>query len=256
MATPVLVTGGTGTLGRLVVPRLRATGRDVRVLTRRMRPPKDGVRYLAGDLGTGAGVDAAVDGVAAVVHCASSFRGDVELTRTLVRALSSGAPGTPVVYISIVGVDRIPFRYYASKLATEQVISGSGLPWTTLRTTQFHDLILMAARALSRLPVVPVPAGFRFQPIDADEVAARLVELTLGAPAGRVADMGGPRVHDAGDLMRGYLQAGHRRRAVVPVRLPGPSARALRAGANLAPRAAMGRRTWEEFLAERVRPHR
>ena len=69
----------------------------------------------------------------------------------------------------------------ASKLAAERVVAGSGLPWTTLRATQFYDLILMTARGLTKLPVVPVPAVFRFQPVDADDVAARLVELALGS---------------------------------------------------------------------------
>ncbi|SCL20477.1 hypothetical protein GA0070624_2003 [Micromonospora rhizosphaerae] len=60
---------------------------------------------------------------------------------------------------------------------------------------------------------MPAPAGFRLQPIEADEVAARLVELALGTPAGRVPDIGGPRVYAAADLLRGYLRAARRRRA-------------------------------------------
>jgi len=109
------------------------------------------------------------------------------------------------------------------------------------------------ARQLAKLPMIPVPAGLRFQPVEADEVAARLVELTLGEPAGRVADMGGPRVYGATELLRGYLRAGkRRRRPIVPVWLPGRAARVLRAGANLAPEQAVGQRTWEEFLADRV----
>ncbi|HXL20010.1 MAG TPA: NAD-dependent epimerase/dehydratase family protein, partial [Streptosporangiaceae bacterium] len=97
-----------------------------------------------------------------------------------------------------------------------------------------------------------VPAGFRFQPVDAGEVAARLVELALGTPAGLVPDMAGPRVYRMADLLRGYLQARRKHRLMVPVRLPGKAARAVRAGANLAPERAVGHRTWEDFLAERV----
>ena len=100
--------------------------------------------------------------------------------------------------------------------------------------------------------MVPVPAGSRFQPVDADEVAARLVELTLGPPAGLVPDLGGPRVYRGADLVRGYLQASHRHRPIVPVWLPGKAARAVRAGANLSPERAVGHRSWEDFLAERV----
>jgi uncharacterized protein YbjT (DUF2867 family) len=148
------------------------------------------------------------------------------------------------------------FGYFASKRAAERVVEGSGLPWTTLRATQFHDLMLMVARQLAKLPVMPVPAGFRFQPVDAGDVATRLVELSLGEPAGLVPDMGGPRVYGAGELLRSYLRATRRRRLIVPVALPGGAARALRAGANLAPGPAVGRRTWEDFLAERLRSGR
>jgi uncharacterized protein YbjT (DUF2867 family) len=126
------------------------------------------------------------------------------------------------------------------------------VPWTTLRATQFHDLILKVVRPMVRLPVLPVAAGFRFQPVDAGEVADRLVELALGTPAGMVAEMGGPRVYEMADLFRNYLHARNKRRPILPMWLPGKAARALRAGANLPPDGALGRVTWEDFLAERV----
>jgi uncharacterized protein YbjT (DUF2867 family) len=265
MTSPILVTGGTGTLGREVVPRLRNTGRDVRVLSRHGRADEDGIRYLTGDLATGEGVEPAVDGVETIIHCAGTARGDQVKARHLVEA-ASRAGTRHLVFISVVGADRIPvvsgvdramFGYFASKRAAEKVIEDSRLPWTTLRATQFHDLMLMVAQALAKLPVVPVPAGFRVQPVDADEVAARLVELTLGEPAGRVPDMGGPRVYGAADLFRGYLRASkRRRRPIVPLWLPGKAARAFRDGANLAPEQAVGHRTWEEFLTERLSQRR
>ena len=114
-----------------------------------------------------------------------------------------------LVNISVVGADRIPvvaaidrlmFGYFASKLGAERVVADSGVPWTTLRATQFYDLILMVAEAMSKLPVIPLPAVFRFQPIDTGEVAARLVELALGAPAGPAPDMGGPKVYQHGGI--------------------------------------------------------
>src|SRR5207248_4583749 len=93
------------------------------------------------------------------------------------------------------GIDRTLFGYFGAKLAAERVVAESGLPWTTLRATQFHDLILIVAQQMVKLPVIPVPAGFRFQPVDAGEVAGRLVELALGAPAGLAPDLAGPRVY-------------------------------------------------------------
>ena len=262
MKSPILVTGGTGTLGRLVVRRLRDAGCDVRVLSRRSHEAEDGIRFLTGDLATGEGIEAAVDGVAAIAHCAGNAKGDAELTRNLVRAASSQPAPPHLVYISVVGTDPIPtvsrvdramFGYFESKRETERVVAGSGLPWTTLRATQFHELMLMVARQLAKLPVAPIPAGFQVQPIDADEVAARLVDLALGEPAGLVPDIGGPQVYGAADLFRGYLRATQRRRPIMPIWLPGKAAREFRAGANLAPEQAVGHRTWEEFLADQER---
>src|SRR5439155_25044753 len=199
-------------------------------------------------------------GTEIIVHCAGSTKGDEDKARHLVRA-ASRAGVRHLVYISVVGADRIPvasaidrtmFGYFGSKLAAERAVAESGLPWTTLRATQFHDLTLMTALQMAKLPVIPVPAGFRFQPVDAGEVAQRLVELALGTPAGLVPDMAGPRVYEMTALLRGYLRARRKHRLMVPVWLPGEAARAFRAGANLAPDRAVGRRTWEEFLAAQV----
>jgi uncharacterized protein YbjT (DUF2867 family) len=256
----ILVTGGTGTLGRLVVARLQDRGCEVRVVTRRHHEAADGIEFVTADLTTGEGIEAAVEGAEVIVHCAGSTKGDEDKALNLVQAASRAGP-RHLVYISVVGADQVPivsrvdramFGYFASKLAAERVVADSGLPWTTLRATQFHDLMLTTARQMTRLPVIPVPAGFRVQPVDAGEVAARLVELALGKPAGLVPDMAGPRVYGMAELLRGYLRAGRKHRALMPVRLTGKAARAFRAGANLAPDRAVGHRTWEDFLADRV----
>jgi len=168
--------------------------------------------------------------------------------RHLVNISVVGADRVPVVS----GVDRAMFGYFESKRAAELVVEQSGLPWTTLRASQFHALTLLTATQMAKLPVIPVPTGVHFQPVDAREVAARLVELALGAPSGLVSDIAGPRVYGMAELLRSYLAASRRRRLLVPVRLPGRAARAIRAGANLAPDHAVGRRTWEAFLAERL----
>ena len=257
---PILVTGGTGTLGRYIVPRLREAGCKVRVLSRRSRQAGDEIEFVTGDLATGEGIESAVEGAEIIVHCAGTNSGDEQKTLNLVRAaLRAGAQH--LVYISVVGADRIPvtsavdraiFGYFASKLAAERVVAESGLPWTTLRATQFHDSILTVARTMAKLPIVPVFAGFQFQPVDPDEVAARLVQLALSEPAGLVHDFGGPRAYPMVELLRSYLHAIHQRRLILPVRLPGQAARAHRAGANLTPDHADGKRTWEEFLADQV----
>src|SRR5690348_16452814 len=218
MQPAVLVTGGTGTLGRLVVARLQGSGINVRILSRRPRDPQRGIEVAVGDLDTGSGVEAAVAGVQVIVHCAGSQKNDDVKTRTLLRA-AKPAGVRHLVYISVVGADRVPvvsgidramFGYFASKLAAERIVADSSLPWTILRATQFHDLIFTVAQAMAKLPVAPVFAGFRFQPVDVNDVADRLVQLTLEEPAGLVPELGGPRVYTMSDLLRSYLHASHR----------------------------------------------
>ena len=99
--------------------------------------------------------------------------------------------------------------------------------------------------------MIPVLAGFVVQPVDSGEVAARLAELTLAEPGGRVADMAGPQVFSSADLIRMHLTAaGRRPRPVVSVWTPGIGP--IRAGA-LYPEpgsgATLGRRSWPDFLA-------
>lgn len=201
-----------------------------------------------------------MEGAEVIVHCAGSTKGDEDKARHLVRAASQ-AGARHLVFISVVGadqvliasgIDRAMFGYFGSKLAAERAVADSGLPWTTLRATQFHDLLLTTVRQMTKLPLVPVPVGVRFQPIDAGEVADRLVELALGASAGLVPDLAGPRVYEMRELVRGYPRARGKHRPIVPIRPPGRAARAFREGANLAPDRAVGRRTWEAFLAERL----
>lgn len=260
MQPKILVTGGTGTLGRHLVPRFQEAGCDVRVLSRQSRNPTKDIEFVTGDLAKDEGIEAALAGAEIVVHCAGSSKGDEDKARHLVRA-ASRAGVKHLVYISVVGAGRIPvsspidramFGYFQSKLSAERIVADSGLPWTTLRATQFHDLLLMTLEQMTKMPLIPVPAGFRFQPVDPSEVATRLVELTLDTPAGLTPPFGGPRIYGMADLVHDHLKARDKHRPVVPIRLPGKAARAFRQGANLVPDRAVGRRTWEDFLADRV----
>ena len=252
---PVLVTGGTGTLGRAVVHTLLDLGRPVRVLSRRPRSPlvPGGVEWVQGDLITGDGLDPAVSGVSAVVHAAtdpSHPLDDVEaIARLLLAARSAHVPH--LLYPSIVGVDVIPFRYYEAKLEAEHLVEHGGVPWTILRATQFHELVVSMLGALCAWPVAVVPAGTSVQPIDVREVAARIVGLVETGPAGRVADLGGPEVIDSTELAAMYLDARGRRRSVQAVPFPGEVAAAYRAGAHLTPEHADGIGTFAEHLARR-----
>lgn len=187
-----------------------------------------------------------------MVHCASGPRGDLDAARNLLAA-ARRAGVSHLVYISIVGVDRVPLGYYRTKLAVERLVEGCGLGWTILRATQFHDLVVRLCAAAARLPAIVVPAGVSVQPIDVREVAEHLARLATAAPTGRVPDVGGPQVRGLADLARAWRRATGRHRPVLPVPLPGTVVAAYRRGGHLTPERAVGRITFEEFLAERVR---
>jgi uncharacterized protein YbjT (DUF2867 family) len=240
----ILVTGGTGQLGSAVVARLRAAGEEVRVLSRRAAP--DVVR---GDLRTGRGIDSAVAGTDVVVHCATDYFGrEAGLARTLVEA-ARWAGGPHLVYVSIVGVDRVPLGYYRAKHETEQVFATSGLPYTIQRATQFHALVRTLFAGASRLPVLPVPR-FSFQPVDVRDVAERLADLALDDPAGRADDFGGPEILAAAELAQAVAEAGGRRRRIVPLSVPGETFRAYADGGHLTPGHREGKITFARYLAE------
>jgi len=252
---PVLVTGGTGTLGRPLVHTLLDAGHPVRVLSRTARTPAvpDDVEWVVGDLLTGAGLHEAVEGVAAVIHCASNPRKpDQDLDAAVQLSLAARAADVPhLVYISIVGVDVVPTAYYQVKAKVEEIVEDSGIPWTILRATQFHDFVAFLLRLLAKGPVAVVPSGIQDQPVDVREVAGRLAELVSSGPAGRVDDLGGPQVLGVDELMRTYLAATGRRARIVTIPALGPL-RHYRGGGHLAPDRATGRVTFAEWVERKA----
>lgn len=238
--TTILVTGGTSGPGRPTVERLRAAGHDVRVLSR-----KPGPGHVVADLATGDGLGAALAGVDTVVHLATNRKRDLPDTERLLAAART-AGITHVVYLSIVGVDRIPYGYYIDKVANERAIAASGIPFTILRATQFHSfpgeiLGMFGNRLFLR--------GVQVQPVDVTDVADRLVELATGAPAGRVADLGGPEILDATDILHRLQAAGRAPKGVLSITLPGKTFAAFRAGRHLAGLPGAGIQTFDEWLA-------
>jgi uncharacterized protein YbjT (DUF2867 family) len=221
MGMRMAVAGGTGLIGRQVVSLLEQAGHEPVVLAR-----SRGV-----DITTGAGLDAALAGAQAVIDVSnvttlSKKRSVRFFTAGTSRLLEAGvrAGVTHHIALSIVGIDRVGWGYYAGKLRQEELIRAANLPWTVLRATQFHEF---AEQLLARSPgpLVLVPR-MRVQPVAAREVAARLVELALGPAVGLAPEMAGPQVHELVELVRQVVQARGRRRLVVPVRIPGGGAAA------------------------------
>lgn len=265
----VLVTGGTGVLGRELVPRLARAGYVVRIMSRRSPGTADRaspagpagpaeVEWAQADLETGMGLAEAVAGADMIVHAATSsfarnmlgygihatdVRGTAQL---LEHARAAGVEH--FLYVSIVGIEKLPHAYYRHKLAAEALVGGAGVPWSILRATQFHPLIDRMLRVMTVSPLVLLPADFKYQPIDPGDVADHLVDCVARGAAGRLPDLGGPEVHSLGDLAEAWMQACGMRRPVLRLHLPGRLAAAFRQGLNTAPARKSGRVTWEDWL--------
>jgi uncharacterized protein YbjT (DUF2867 family) len=246
----VLVTGATGTLGRQLVPILQDRGHQVRTLS---RTPGRGTH--TGDLRTGKGVVAAAAGADLIVHAASDTRrfgrADWTLTRHLLDATTDAAH---LLFVSIVGIESIPYAYYRKKLACEELLALHRVPYTILRATQFHELIAMLLGAAQRLPVAPLPLDFRFQPVAACDVASRVADLIAGVPVGRADDFGGPEVLALGEMAEAWRAHTGRPRRLVRLPVPGRIGMAFRQGRNTCPEHRDGTQTWEEFLSGSTSP--
>ena len=246
----IVVTGGSGPLGAEVVRRLEGHGATVTSASRRT-----GV-----DLATGAGLEAALDGVECVVHSATHRLRprsvDLDGTRRMIRILAGRSAPPHLIYISIVGCDRIPLHYYRAKYACELVLQRSRLPVTVIRATQFHTLIEAIAGTATLGPVALVARGMSFQPCDHHWVAAELADVALGpAPPGfqRTVDLAGPEqlsLAEAVTLMR--TKTGKAPPRLITIPAIGGTLRAYETGADLPdPGAKTGGASFRQFLHRR-----
>ena len=211
---------------------------------------------MVGDVAAGTGLDEAITGVDAVVHCASDPRNhratDVTGTRRMATA-ARNAGGIHIVFPGIVGSDVIPLGYYRSKTAAEEILDGSGLPISIQRYTQFHELLWLLMSMLTKPPLAIVPHDTRFQVLDAAAAARHLVDAAEGDPAGRMPDLGGPTAYEARDLARSVAAALDRKRKVIGINVPGLVGAAFRAGGNLTPNRDDTGATWNDFIARKMR---
>ncbi len=241
----VAVLGGTGLLRQRVVRELEKDRLEHIVAGR----SAEGPQAVKVDIDTGQGVPAAIADCDTVMMLSSnpakSRQVDVEGSRRLLPLIED----RHLIYISIVGVDQHPFRYFRAKYEIEQMISADVENYSILRATQFHDFVAFLMARLSRMwPYCLVPGGFVFQPVDTKEVARHLVDIAKAGPGAMLPDLAGPEVLDIKTLARTYMTAIGRERPVLGVHLPGKSAKAFRNGIHTNPERAVGHKTWEQHL--------
>jgi uncharacterized protein YbjT (DUF2867 family) len=180
----IVVIGGTGLIGSKLVAVLRQRGQEVLAAS-----PASGVNTL-----TGEGLAEALAGAQVVVDLANSP--SFEDTAAGVRHHLA---------LSVVGTDRLPDSgYLRAKLAQENLIKASGIPYTILRSTQFFEFMSRVADSFSDGKTIRVPPAL-VQPIFSDDVVAALADLVLGAPANDTLEVAGPEKLRFDELIRRVL---------------------------------------------------
>ncbi|MEV4477497.1 NAD(P)H-binding protein [Nonomuraea sp. NPDC049504] len=254
------MTGGSGRLGRVVLEKLVGAGYDVRAASRVPRAAAGDVRWVVADLTTGAGVAEAVSGADVVLHLASApYKGRytrrVELDGTAALLRAARAAGVRhLVYVSIVGVDRVPWGYFRTKVRAERLVRDDGVPWTILRATQFHEFVAAGLKGMAGFGFMVVDPGVPMQSVDVRDVAGRLLALVARGPGGTIEEYGGPEVLTMEDAVRRWQRARGLRRPVLRLRLPGASGRAFRAGHLTTEAHPRGTITWDDYLGAHPRP--
>lgn len=225
----IAIAGATGSVGAPTAAALAERGHEVRALSRHSD------EYPV-DLTTGEGLPAALEGCQVLIDASNAGPSEKPARAVLIeggRRLIEAARDAGVrhhVCISIVGIEQVPIPYYRVKVEQEQLVVDSGLPYSIVRSTQFHSLVTYLFESAARFLVVPGGRP-KLQPVDPGDVAVVLADVAEGDPIGGRTSVVGPEVEELGSLAREWKQATGRRVLVGPAPLPPRLGKPLRAGA-------------------------
>jgi uncharacterized protein YbjT (DUF2867 family) len=208
----IVVIGGNGLIGKKTVAILRRLGHEVAAASR-----STGV-----DTVTGKGLKEALAGAGVVVDVANAPSWEdaavMAFFETSGRNLLAAEAAAGVRHhaaLSVVGTDRLlASGYFRAKMAQENLIKASPIPYTIVRATQFFEFVGGIADAATDGKTVRVPPAM-MQPIAADDVAAVMADVALAEPANGTFDLAGPEPIRQDELVRQYLAAVQDPRTVV-----------------------------------------
>jgi len=211
----IVVIGGSGLIGSNIVSRLRLNGHEIVAAS-----PSTGVNTI-----TGQGLAAALDGAQVVLDVANSpsfeDRAVLEFFETSSRNLLAAEANAGVEHhlaLSIAGADRLPESgYFRAKVAQENLIKASKIPYTILRATQVFEFIEGIVNAGDDSGTIRLSPAL-IQPIASDDVSAVLADLAVGAPINATVEVGGPDRFPLDDLARKFLaMRGDKRQVIADV---------------------------------------
>ncbi len=248
----ILVTGASGLLGTELCRILE--GRNI-PYTGAGRSVSSRQNWASIDLRTGKNLSDAVKEKDIVFHLASdtknfSRESDVDGTEKLCSAaLDAGV--RHFIFISIVGIDSVPLKYYQIKLETEKKIINSGLQYSILRAVQFHDFIDMILQKFIKFPIAFIPGSLKFQPIETRSVAEELVRISENPPLNSVRNLGGKEVLTLSELAEIWMKAQKRRILTVPIPALGKMMKSLAAGGLTCAEKSEKSMTWSEWTEKK-----
>ena len=255
----ILITGGTGNLGKQVVDLLLLHKEfEVNILSSRANAhSSDNVKIFKGDLANNVGLANATEEAEIIIHCASNASNfkqvDIDGTYNLLNSLNKKI--RHFIYISIVGVDKSSYPYYQAKHQVEKMIAGSGIPYTVLRTTQFHSFVLAMLQPFIENKtngVIKIPPGMIFQSVDIKEVSKKLVEISLEEATGLLPDFGGPDILSFENMCQDYLRIMKLEGIIEPADIEGARYELFRTEVNLCPHNVFGTITWQKYLKDNL----
>jgi uncharacterized protein YbjT (DUF2867 family) len=199
----ILITGGTGNLGKSLTKLLDEKHISYTIASRSNKSNATNVAVM--DLLKNEGVKEAVQGKQIIFHLATDLKRDTEATQNLLNAIDTKT-NVHLIYISIVGIDKVLFNYYRQKLASENAIKASGIPYTILRATQFHEFIHQIISTFLKYRMGLLPKKVVSQPIQTEVVAEELYRLSLEKAAGKTFEIGGAEVLTLEQMAREWQQ--------------------------------------------------
>lgn len=253
----ILITGATGTLGKEIIKQIVGIGRINTISTKENPGFAEQVNSIKADLADLKSLET-VSAAEIIIHCASNPANakivDLKGTENLLTAVDKNKL-KHFIYVSIAGVDKSQFPYYTIKQATEQMVIASGIPFTILRATQFHDFVLnRMIKPFDSGTDLKVPAELKFQSIDIKEVAGKINQLIIDGPVNEVITIGGPEILTIEEMSAAYLKTLGRTDPVKTEMMPGERFDMLRSGVNLCKEHTFGKITWQQYLTTLINP--
>ncbi|MBK7872519.1 MAG: NAD(P)H-binding protein [Saprospiraceae bacterium] len=259
-----LITGGTGVLGSALAKELQIQNLDFLAISRsrdkinhyNSTTEVSDLPWQCADLMTGEGLEQALIDVDTVFHLASipkqtnEDHPELKLMENLLNAARK-KDVQHLIYISILGVDRVPMPYYRAKLEAEKILQKSGIPYTILRATQFHEFLEAIINLCLKLPIGLVPKKFKVQPISLEAVVQALIKISENEPQHKILNIGGSEVLNFGEAAKLWLEYHHKSKPVINIPIMGKLMKSIANGGLLCQEVAPDSITWETYLQEK-----